>query len=184
VNSYYLIGREAFYVGQTYNARFDSLYKLQKQSKIPFSDSTAVRDSIRLWFIKADSAFTKVTELNPDYAGAFILKARSELYLDPERENTTWKVTYEKALAILEKGDLEKNRRSMIECYKYLGSYAFLSYERLFKTDKQQSDIQKTAALEYFQKVLQLDPADAQALEVVTELKRPPVKQPEVKKKR
>jgi DNA-directed RNA polymerase subunit F len=51
-----------------------------------------------------------------------------------------------------------------------------LSYERLFKTDKQQSDAQKIAAMEYFQKVLQLDPADAQATEVVNELKKPEVK--------
>jgi len=184
LNSNFLIGREAFYEGQTYKVKFDSLSKLQKQSNIPFSDSTAVRDSLRLWFQKADSAFTKVTELNPEYAGGFIFKARSELYLDPERVDTTWKVSYEKALVILEKGDLEKNRKSMIECYKYLGSYAFLSYDRLFKTDKQESDVQKKVAMDYFQKVLLLDPADAQANEVITELKKPEYKQPEPKKKR
>ena len=172
VNSYYLIGREAFYLGQNYNMRFDSLSKLQKQSKIPFSDSTTVRDSIRIWFQKADSAFSKVTELNPEYVGAYILKARSEVYLDPERVDSTWKVTYQKALAILEKGDLEKNRKSIIECYKYLGSYAYLSCDRLFKSGNQQSEAQKNATIAYFQKVLELDPLDEQATYVINELKK------------
>lgn len=184
VNNHYAIGREAYFEGQTYKNKYDSLYSLQKKSNIPFSDSTIVRDSMRLWFQKADSAFTKVTELSPEYAGGFIWKARMELYLDPEREGSLWKDSYEKALVILGKGDLEKNRKSMIECYKYLGSYAYLSYERLFKTDKQQSDVQKSAAMDYFQKVLQLDPADSQATEVITELKKPEFKQPEPKKKR
>lgn len=172
VSTYNLIGREAFYVGQNYNVRIDSLFKLQKKQKIPFSDSTAVRDTMRIWFQKADSAFTKVTELSPEYVGAYILKARAEVYLDPERVDSTWKVSYEKALALLEKGDLEKNRKSMIECYKYLGSYAYLTYDRLYKTDKQQSEEQKKATLEYFEKVLQLDPTDEQAAYVIKVLKK------------
>ncbi len=172
VNVYMLIGREALYAGQNYNMKFDSLSKLQKQNKIPFSDSTIVRDSIRIWSQKADSAFTKVTELSPDNAGAYILKGRSEVYLDPEREDSTWKVSYEKALAILIKGDIEKNRKYMIECYKYLGSYVLLSYYRLRETDKQKADVQKNTAREYFQKVLQLDTADEQATYVIDELKK------------
>ena len=185
VASYFTIGREAYYEGYyVVKVRYDSLYKLQKAGSYSFSDSTSVRDSMRLWYQRADSAFTKVTQLSPDYAGGFLWKARMELYLDPERESSTWKESYEKALAILEKGDLEKNRKSMIECYKYLGSYAFLNYERLLKTDKQQAEAMKNTTMEYFQKVLQLDPTDVQSTEVITELKKPEYKKPEPKKTR
>lgn len=173
INSYFNIGRQAYIEGQFYKVRIDSLFKLQKQNNIPFSDSTIVRDSLRIWFQKADSAYTKVTELDPQFAPGFIFKARSELFLDPEREGSTWKDTYEKALAILEKGDLEKNRGYMIECYKYLGSYGYLNYDRLLKTDKQQAEVMKNMAMEYFQKVLQLNPSDSQAIEVITDLKKP-----------
>jgi tetratricopeptide (TPR) repeat protein len=175
VNSYYSIGREAYFEGQIYKDKIDSLFKLQKKSNIPFSDSTVVRDSMKLWFQKADSAFTKVTQLSPDYAGGFLWKGRMESRLDPESETNVGKEAYEKALAIFEK-DPEKNRRSIIECYKYLGMNAYWNSERLLKTDKQQSEALKNTTMEYFQKVLTLDPADAQATEVITELKKPEAK--------
>lgn len=181
VNSYFWIGRQAAYEGQKYKNKSDSLFKLQRTSNIPFSDSTIVRDSMRLWFQKADSAFTKVTKLDSTYANGFIMKGRMESRLDPESETNVGKEAYEKALAIFEK-DPEKNRGSIIECYKYLGMNAYLNSERLLKTDKQQSEALRKTTMEYFQKVLQLDPADSQAIKVITELKKPEYKKPEPKK--
>lgn len=172
VNSYYSIGREAYFEGQVYKNKFDSLYKLQKKSNVPFNDSTIVRDSIRYWRVKADSAFTKVTQLSPDYAGGFYWKGRMEALLDPEAETPGGKEAYEKALAIFQKGDLEKNKKSIIECYKYLGSCAYLNYERLQKSDKQQAEALKNTAIDYFQKILQLDPGDANANEFINALKK------------
>jgi len=181
-NSFYFIGREAYFEGQVYKNKFDSLYKLQKMSNMPFTDSTVVRDSIRYWRIQADSAFTKVTQLSPDYAGGYYWKGRIEALLDPEAETPGGKEAYEKALAIFQKGDLEKNKKSIIECYKYLGSCAYLNYERLQKSDKQQAEALKNTAVDYFQKIIQLDPGDVNANEFINALKKAEAKRPEGKK--
>ena len=181
---YFNIGLQDYYLGQKYKVKYDSLYKLQKTSNIPFSDSTIVRDSIRYWRVQADSAFTKNTQLSPEFVNGYLFKGRMEAYLDPEAETPGGKEAYEKALAILEKGDLEKNKKSLMECYRYLGFYAYLSYDRLLKTDKQQAEEQKKTAMNYFEKVLQIDPADAQSNLVLEQLKKPEVKQQEPKKKK
>ena len=184
VTTNYLIGLQAYYIGQNYKVRFDSLSRLQKQSKIPFSDSTTVRDSIRIWFQKAESAFTTVTELSPDYADGYLRRGEIQSMLDPEAETGTAKNSFEKALAIYEKEGVEKNKKSIIECYKYLGSYAYLNYDRLRETDKQKADAQKNAAREYFQKVLQLDPTDEHATYAMDVLKKIDAPKPVPKKKK
>ncbi len=171
VNTWFQIGKEYYFEGDNFRAKYDSLMTLQKAGKVPFADSTTVNELKRLNFQQADSAFTKVTVLNPQYAGGFIWKGRINSLLDPESINIFAKEAYEKALALLEAGDVAKNRKSIIECYKYLGSYYFLYGERLAKTDKQQSEALKVKSVEYFKKILALDPADTQALEVFRQLK-------------
>ena len=170
---YYLIGKEYYFQSEVYRLKFDSLYTLQEKSKIPFSDSVSVKQSMNLFLVKADSAFTMVNILNPQYAGGFYWKGRMQSRLDPEVLTTKGKEAYEKALAILEAGDVQKNRRSIIECYKYLGSFYFLTSERNAKTDKKESEALKQTSIEYWKKILLLDPADAQALEVFKKLKIP-----------
>ena len=168
---YYLIGKEYYFQSEVYRVKYDSLTAMQEKSKIPFADSVSVKQSINLYLQKADSAFTVVTTLNPQYAGGFYWKGRMQSRLDPEVLTTTGKEAYEKAMAILEAGDATKNRRSIIECYKFLGSYYFLTSERLVKTDKKESDALKATSIDFWRKILLLDPNDAQALEVFKKLK-------------
>jgi tetratricopeptide (TPR) repeat protein len=182
LTSYYAIGKEDYFEGQKYSTRFDSLYRLQKKENIPFSDSTVVRDSMRLWFQKADSAFTEVTKLDTSYYGGYFWKGRMQSRLDPDQETNVGKEAYEKAASILERGDVNKNRNLLIECYKYLAFNSFLNSERLAKTDKQQADELKKATMDYFMKVLQLDPADKQANESVELLKKVEAQKQESKK--
>ena len=170
-NTWFQIGKEYYFEGDNYRATYDSLMTLQKAGKVSFADSIRVNELKRLNFQKADSAFTMVTVLNPQYAGGFIWKGRINSMLDMESTTDFAKDAYEKALALLETGDVAKNRKSIIECYKYLGSYYFLKGERLAKTDKQQSEELKAKSVEYFKKILALDPADVQALEVFRQLK-------------
>ena len=170
-NSWFAIGKEYYFQAEIFRAKYDTLMLLQKNSNIPFTDSTAVNNLKRLYLQKADSAFTTVTTLNDKYAGGFIWRGRMNSLLDTEAETTFAKEAYEKALAILEAGDVTRNRRSMIECLKYLGSYYFLNSERLLKTDKKQSEVLKETSIEYFRKILRIDPNDVQALEVFKKLK-------------
>ena len=173
VNTYYLIGKEYYYQSEIYNIKFDSLMRLQETSKIPFSDSTSVKAAKFLCLQKADSAFTMVSVLNPQYAGGFWWKGRMQSRLDPDVLTTVGKEAYEKALAIFEAGDPVKNRKAIIECYKYLGSYYFLSSERIVKTDKKESEVLKQTSIDFWRKILLLDPTDAQALDVFKKLKLP-----------
>ena len=66
---------------------------------------------------------------------------------------------------------MAKNRRSIIEVYKYLGSYYYLNSDRLVKDDKTKAEALRTTSIDYFRKILALDPGDAQSLEVFRKLK-------------
>jgi tetratricopeptide (TPR) repeat protein len=172
-NTYYLIGKEYYFQSAIYTVKYDSLMRLQETNRIPFADSVSVKAAINLCLTKADSAFTMVTVLNPQYAGGFWWKGRMQSRLDPDVLTSSGKDAYEKALTIFVSGDSVKNRKPIIECYKYLGSYYFLNGERVVKTDKKESEVLKSTGIDYFRKILLLDPTDAQALEVFKKLKLP-----------
>ncbi|HEY5510934.1 MAG TPA: tetratricopeptide repeat protein [Prolixibacteraceae bacterium] len=167
LNATFLIGKEYFFEGESWKARFDSLMELQNKNIIPFTDSLKVKENRRHFYLKADSAFTVVGRMSPDYAGGFIWKGRMQSLLDPEASSSGAKEAYEKALEILLKGDQTRNRKSIVECYKYLGSWYFLAYEKLYNTNKQESAEMRSRCMEYFTKIKELDPSDKQALDVL-----------------
>ena len=171
VNTYFTIGKEYYFEAEKYRIKYDSMMSQQVRNRIPFTDSLTVNNTKRMFFQKADSAFTLVTVLNDKYAGGFIWRGRMNSLLDPDANGTLAKEAYEKALAIFEAGDPTKNRKTVIECYKYLGSYYFLESERILKTDKKQSEVLKQTSIEYWRKILLIDPADDKALEVFKKLK-------------
>ncbi len=167
----YLIGKEYYFEGEMWKSRFDSLQKRQKANNYTFVDSSTVKAYMKIYFSKADSAFTVVNQLSSQYAGGFIWKGRMQSILDPQAESTGAKEAYQRALAILQKGDLAKNRNSIIECYKYLGSWYFLAYEKLYPSDKQRSAEMRSKSIDYFNKISELDPNDTQAKEVLIKFK-------------
>jgi len=166
----FLIGKEYYFEGENWRARFDSLKEMQKKEKIPFTDSVAVRMTMIRYYSQADSAFTVVNRLNGQYAGGYIWKGRIKSLLDPDAETTDAKDAYQAALAILEKSEPAKNLKSIIECYRYLGSYYFLNYERVFKSDKKLAGEMRSKTIACFTKIKELDPKDTQAKEVVKKL--------------
>jgi tetratricopeptide (TPR) repeat protein len=167
----FLIGKEYYFEGELWRARLDSLMHLQNNKSILKSDSAKVKRSMTLFYTKADSAFTEVTKLNSDYAGSFLWKGRIQATLDPSASTTAAKEAYQNALVLLEKADPEKNRKSIIECYRYLGSYYYLGYDRLYKSDKIASGEMRSKMIECFAKILKLDPSDAQAKDVLLKIK-------------
>jgi len=171
LNATFLAGKEYFFEGESWKSRFDSLKELQKRNGIPFTDSLKVRENRRYFYLKADSAFAVVVKLSPDYAGGFIWKGRIQSLLDPEARNSGARDAYEMALGLLMKDDQIKNRKSIIECYKYLGSWYFLAYEKLYSTNKQESAEMRSRTLDYFTKITELDPSDKQALNVLRKMR-------------
>ena len=169
----FLIGKEFYFEGERLRSRLDSLNVLQKTSKIQFTDSTAESKAMKKYYVKADSTFTVVTQLNAEYAGGYMWKGRILSTMDPDAETTDAKDAYQNALAILLKSEPAKNQKSIIECYRYLGSYYYLGYERFFKTNKKLATEMRSESVEYFKKIAELDPLDTQAKEVLLKMKRP-----------
>ncbi len=165
------VGKAFYFEGDNWKSRYDSLLKMQRMNKIQFTDSNLVKASMVNYLNKADSAFSIVNQLNRDYAGAYLWRGRIGSILDPEATTKGAKEMYEKALSLLEKNGTGANRRQIIECYRYLGSYFYLGYERNLKTDIKLANGNRSMSLDCFAKIRELDPADSQAKEVLEKFK-------------
>jgi tetratricopeptide (TPR) repeat protein len=137
-------------------------------------DTTIMADSItRLELYKeADSSFTKLIELKPESYLGYLFRARTLARIDPETKTGLAKADYEKTLSILEPGDKEKNKKYLIECYRYLAFYFYMMNEN----GMQQSDPNVPSNIEsslfYWKKILELEPQDVQALTAIDNLEK------------
>ncbi|AYB32920.1 tetratricopeptide repeat protein [Chryseolinea soli] len=111
-------------------------------------------------FPQADTAFTKLIEMQPNMTIGYLWEGRTKANLDPETETGLAKPYYE---SLIEKSIAtpDKSKKDLIEAYSYLGYYYFL------KADRKQ-------ARTFFDKVLALDPNDQKALTAIEELKKQP----------
>lgn len=105
----------------------------------------------------ADSSLTMLTLKAPELAVAYFWKARVKTNFDPESELGLAKPFYEQFINLAGK-DVEKFKKELIEAYSYLGYYYYL------QNDNQMS---KTN----WQEVLNIDPNNKQASEVIKQLK-------------
>lgn len=115
-------------------------------------------------FVKSDSAFAKLLEIKDDFATAYLYRGRNNYRIDEAdgKVEGLAKPYYEKFIELTindPKFDPKKNARDLIEAYKYLGDYYFS-----VANDKTNSKL-------YWQKVLELDPNDKQAKDVLAGLK-------------
>jgi tetratricopeptide (TPR) repeat protein len=111
-------------------------------------------------FMNADSSFSKIIELQPDLALGYIWKAKATVQQEVVMKTENWnaKSIYELYISKVKPEEVEKSKKELIEAYTYLGAY----YAK--KNDCSNTKIN-------FQKVLELDPANAQAKKVVAGLK-------------
>lgn len=116
---------------------------LRQQPRANLQDSLNIATAV-------DSAFAKACELSPRDIRWPLERARNSYIFDPETEKGTTKPYYEQALVLAEKSP-DRYKKELIEIYSYLG----YCYHNVLKDD--------TKALEYLDKVLVLDPADARA---------------------
>jgi len=137
-SDYFLLGKSSYFYGGSFVNTSDSIKKYE-------------------YLQKADSSFTKVTELSPNSYLGYFWKARVNALLDPETETGIAKPWYEKVINILEKTP-EKNKKELLESYQYLGYFYYL---------KKENEISKT----YWNKILAIDPTDKKALEAIKGMK-------------
>lgn len=98
-------------------------------------------------FVKADTCFSKLTQLNAAYPMGYFWRGRVNAQLDPKDEKYLPKAHYEKALGVVKPEEKMTYKTNVIEANLYLGShYAFSKEKDLVK------------AKEYFKIVQELDP--------------------------
>lgn len=100
-------------------------------------------------FKKAEEVYVQLEQQYPDAAEyATFKRARVNLYMDPESKEGLAKPYYEKLISLIEpraeKDNSDKAR--LIESYRYLGSYYFVT-----KNSKAEADV-------YWNKILEIDP--------------------------
>jgi tetratricopeptide (TPR) repeat protein len=173
-SNYFRIGKEYYYKGSEHKQLYDSTFVLVREGH---GDSTSVvNDSIIAMecYAKADSIFTLVAQITPDFYGSYLWRGRVLSLIDSNMEKGLAKEPYEKVLSMLEKDNLPQSKSSIIECYKYLGAYNYLESERLALTDKSASATFKTSAIDFYRKIIALDPADTKSVEILDQLVNPP----------
>ncbi|GAB3823081.1 hypothetical protein GCM10028895_29290 [Pontibacter rugosus] len=114
------------------------------------------------FFKQADETYKKVIEANPEYAYAYLWRARANASQDPETESGLAKPYYEEFIKQAS-GDKEKYKRDLIEANSYLGYYYYLKGER-------------DNAIKYWTEVRTLDPANEQATAALNEISKTPSK--------
>ncbi|MFN5324145.1 MAG: tetratricopeptide repeat protein [Bacteroidota bacterium] len=107
----------------------------------------------------ADSIFTKVCEIQPNWAPGFLMKAKTSANLDPDSKEGRAFPAYERYIVLAEadSANPDKYKAGLLESYRYMGYYYFL------KKDKEMSR-------SFWKKVLVIDPNDKQAKDVLKEL--------------
>ncbi|MBA3970545.1 MAG: tetratricopeptide repeat protein [Bacteroidetes bacterium] len=111
-------------------------------------------------FINADSSFSQIIKSQPELGLGYIWKAKATVQQEVVMKSENWnaKSLYEQYISKIKPEEVEKSKKELVEAYTYLGAY----YAK--KNDCTNTKLN-------FQKVLELDPANAQAKKVVAGLK-------------
>lgn len=115
-NDYFNLGRAYYYSAGTLQNEANSIKdpKLRKKKE---EEATPL-------FVKADSAFMKLAELNPSWPVSFTWRGRTNAILDPKVEKDSAKVFFEKVLVLVKPEERTGSYKSnVIEAYEYLGYY-------------------------------------------------------------
>lgn len=110
------------------------------------------------YYLAADSLFAKVEKNSPDSYLGPLWRGRVNSLIDKTNAGLS-KPHYEKALEIVSK-DTTKYKKEITEIYNYLGVY-YLKRE------------ENDSSMGYWKKILELDPKNTNALNIIQELEKP-----------
>jgi len=110
-------------------------------------------------YVLADSLFAKVCEMQPLWPNGFLMRANANAHLDPGSTSGKALPYYEQFVMLAEADvpNAAKYKSGLMEAYRYLGYFHYLS-----------KNIEKSKF--YWKKVLELDPNDKQAKDVMKQL--------------
>lgn len=106
-------------------------------------------------YVKADSAFARVTKDQPNLHIGHLWRAKSNSQLDPDSKQGLAKPHYEQVVEKA-KADPEKNKKDLLEAYEYLGAYYFMKKDY-------------ASAKPFWQEVKKLDPNNVKAKAVFSD---------------
>lgn len=144
-NDYFTLGRAHYYLGGNIQ-RDATLIKEAKAREKKEAEALPL-------FLSADSAFSKLTQLNAAWPTGYFWRGKANVQLDPKNEKALAKPYFEKALSLLkpEEKTTPTYKNNVIEALEYLAGY----YTSVVK-DKSKAD-------EYWKMVQEIDPANAKA---------------------
>ena len=144
-NDYFTLGRAYYYLGGNIQ-RDATLIKDVKGREKKEAEALPL-------FLSADSAFSKLTQLNAAWPTGYFWRGKANVQLDPKNEKALAKPYFEKALTLLkpEEKTTPTYKNNVIEALEYLAGY----YTSVVK-DKLKAD-------EYWKMVQEIDPANAKA---------------------
>lgn len=156
-----LSSADYFQLGKAYYSTANSLKVKPDTLKVNVVDTLKLKtDSVKelKYYIEADSLFAKVEVNSPNsYLGTF-WRARVNSAIDSETTLGLAKPFYEKALEILIK-DPVKYKKEISEIYAYLGFYYYVKED-------------KPTSIDYWKKLLELDPENLKAQEAIKSLEK------------
>lgn len=115
-------------------------------------------------YVLADSSYGKVTEMQATWPNGFLWRAKTNTMIDSTSSQGLAKPYYEKFidLAQADSANLSRYKTGLIEAYRYLAVYNY-------KVVKSTSDSKA-----FYKKILELDPADKNALDAMRIFNAPP----------
>jgi tetratricopeptide (TPR) repeat protein len=149
-------------------------YQIGRNYYFAAEDTLVAQDSLSRAHLYqlADSAFVLVAQHSPDSYVGYIWEGRALSRLDPETTAGLAKPAYEKAMTLLEAGDISKVPKLLIECYRYMAFYHYMQGVNLQKSKPQESKEEIDQSVDFWQKILNLDPSDQQAQTAIKNLKK------------
>lgn len=140
-NDYFNLGKAYFYSGianqKECSELKEKLIKTKKSINTPLiNDKNAAAIA---FFIKADSSFSQLTLLSPNWPIGFFWRARSNSYQDQKNEKWLAKPYYQKVLDLVTPQErLTTYKSNVIEASEYLGDYYVNNKEN---KNKAQADV-------------------------------------------
>ncbi len=149
-----------------------SVFLKQGRNYYNMASLDSIPETKNMLFHKADSMFTKLTEVAPNSYVGYFWRARTNSALDPETTQGLAKPFYEKVVEITLKQP-ERFRRELIESYKYLGYYYYVKADTITTKNNGNPDKAKeeyNIAKDYFSKILAIDPNDEVAAKALKDI--------------
>jgi hypothetical protein len=149
-------------------------YQIGREYYMWAEDTTVMLDSTaRIELYKqADASFSNLIRLKPDSYLGYLFRARTRARLDPETITGYAREDYEKTFSLLEPGDKVKNKKYLLECYRYLAYYFYMMNEKGLQQSDPNAPSNITNSLLYWKKILELEPQDIQALTAIENLEK------------